>query len=106
MPYLFKQHPGRYREANTKVLRWSHWVYIALYAAILACVVAAQWWGALAAAAAVLAFLAIHSFKLFRGCTTTFHEFAVTNLLLPACPVVKWVQLIRGNLKHRVWLWT
>jgi len=56
--------------------------------------------------ALILAFVALHSFKLFRGCATTPHEFWVTNLLLPACPVVKWFQLLRGNLKHRVWLWT
>jgi cellulose synthase/poly-beta-1,6-N-acetylglucosamine synthase-like glycosyltransferase len=106
MPYLFKKHPARYREAGTKVLRWSHWVYIALYAAIVVCAATKLWIGAAIAGVGVLAFLAIHSFKLFRGCATTANEFLVTNLLLPACPVVKWVQLIRGNLKHRVWLWT
>ena len=106
MPYLYKKHPARYREARVKVLRWSHWVYIALYAALLGCAVARQWWGAAATVALILGFVALHSFKLFRGCATTAHEFWVTNLLLPACPVVKWVQLVRGNLRHKVWLWT
>jgi cellulose synthase/poly-beta-1,6-N-acetylglucosamine synthase-like glycosyltransferase len=106
MPYLYKKHPERYRESGVKVLRWSHWVYIALYAALVACGFAGFYWGFAIVLVLILAFVALHSFKLFRGCATTPHEFWVTNLLLPACPVVKWFQLLRGNLKHRVWLWT
>lgn len=106
MAYLFKKHPQRYRESNVKVLRWSHWIYIALYISIIAFAIARLWWAAAAAALLVLAFIALHSFKLFRGCATTPNEWGVTTLLLPACPVIKWVQLLRGNLKHGVWLWT
>jgi cellulose synthase/poly-beta-1,6-N-acetylglucosamine synthase-like glycosyltransferase len=106
MPYLYKKHPARYRESGVRVLRWSHWAYIALYVALVACFFAGRWGMAAAVAGVILALVAVHSFKLFRGCATTAHEFWVTNLLLPACPVVKWVQLMRGNLKHRVWLWS
>jgi GT2 family glycosyltransferase len=106
MPYLYKKHPARYRESGVRVLRWSHWVYLALYAALVACLFAGKWALAAAVAGIILAFVAAHSFKLFRGCATTAHEFWVTNLLLPACPVIKWVQLVRGNLKYGVWLWS
>lgn len=106
MAYLFKKHPDRYRESNVKVLRWSHWVYILLYIAILVFAIAQLWWALGIAAGLVVAFIALHSFKLFRGCATTANEWGVTTLLLPACPVIKWVQLIRGNFKHGVWLWT
>jgi hypothetical protein len=106
MPYLYKKHPTRYRESGVRVLRWSHWVYLALYASLLACLFAGKWELAGALIGITLAFIAVHSFKLFRGCATTAHEFWVTNLLLPACPVIKWVQLVRGNLKHGVWLWS
>jgi GT2 family glycosyltransferase len=106
MSYLYKKHPAQYRRANVKVLRWSHWVYLALYAALILCLALRFWPGAAAALGLILAFLALHAFKLFRGCATTAHEFGVTMLLLPACPVIKWVQLIRGNLRHKVWLWT
>lgn len=106
MAYLFKKHPQRYRESNVKVLRWSHWVYLFLYIAMVAFAIMQLWWGVGAAALLILAFIALHSFKLFRGCATTANEWGVTTLLLPACPVIKWVQLMRGNLKHGVWLWT
>jgi len=106
MPYLFKKHPARYRESGVRVLRWSHWVYLALYAALAVCLIAGSWKMSACVIGLILAFVALHSFKLFRGCATTAHEFWVTTLLLPVCPVVKGVQLVRGNLKHGVWLWS
>lgn len=106
MPYLYKKHPSRYRESGVRVLRWSHWVYLALYLALAVCLIAGFWKMSASLIGLILAFVALHSFKLFRGCATTPHEFWVTTLLLPVCPVVKSVQLVRGNLKHGVWLWS
>ncbi len=106
MPYLFKKHPATYQGAKTRVLRGAHWVYLLVYAAILASLILSHWWIAAGLVLLVLALVAAHAYKQFRGCHFTTHEILVTALLLPIVPVVKWTQLIRGNLKHRVWLWT
>ena len=74
--------------------------------ALALCLVVGAWKAAACVIGLILAFVALHSFKLFRGCATTPNEFWVTTLLLPVCPVVKAVQLVRGNLKHGVWLWS
>ena len=64
------------------------------------------WVAAAGLAAAIVLLLAIHNVRLFRGCRVTVKEWALTNLLLPILPVVKVVQLVRGNVRNRVWLWS
>ncbi|HYE18632.1 MAG TPA: glycosyltransferase family A protein [Tepidisphaeraceae bacterium] len=106
MPYLYKKHTAKYVGAKTRVLRGAHWVYLLVYASIIAALAFKLWWVALGGVALVGLLVAAHAYKQFRGCDKTAHEVAVTALLLPVVPVVKWVQLIRGNIKHKVWLWT
>jgi len=106
MPYLYKKHRAKYCESNTRVLRGGHWVYLLVYAGIIASLILKQWWIAGGLFGLILLLVAAHAYKQFRGCDKTAHEVAVTALLLPVVPVVKWVQLIRGNIKHGVWLWT
>jgi len=106
LPYLFKKHPARFKQHGVKALRGSHWIYILLYLAIIALLIAQLYMFALVGFLMVGGLLLLHNAKLFRGCAFTLHEIFVTNLLLPIVPVVKLFQLIRGNLKHRVWLWS
>jgi hypothetical protein len=54
----------------------------------------------------VLGLLILHNLKMFAGCRVRAHELLVTNLMLPIVPVVKLVQLLRGNLRYGVWLWS
>ena len=106
MPYLFKKHPQRYRENEVRTLRPSHWLYLVLYASSIALALSGHRVLAGVYAGLVFGVLVLHTFKLFRGCRVRLHEFVVTASLLPVVPLVKWIQLVRGNLRHRVWLWT
>lgn len=106
LPYLYKKHPERFMTSGIRAMRRSHWVYLALYAACVAAITMRAWPAAVGLGAAIVLLLALHNASLFRGCRVTIREWALTNVLLPILPVVKVVQLVRGNVRNGVWLWS
>ncbi len=106
IPYLYKKHPERFMASGMRAMRWSHWVYLALYAALAAALAMRAWPVAAGLGAAIVLWLALHNVSLFRGCRVTLREWVLTNLLLPILPVVKVAQLVRGNVRNGVWLWS
>jgi GT2 family glycosyltransferase len=105
VPYLFKKHPGRFREAGFRALRTMHWAYVLLYAAAFALAFVRPWLSLVPLGMMVLLMI-LMNIRMFRGCRVTRNELLVTNLLMPIVPVIKLIQLWRGNLRHRVLLWT
>jgi len=106
LPYLFKKHPQLFRQAGMRALRGIHWAYLILYAAALAMAFTSWPMLSLLPVTLLMALLALNNLKMFRGCRVTRQEVVVTNVLLPVVPIIKLVQLIRGNLREGVWLWT
>lgn len=106
IPYLYKKHPRQFKDSDIRALRASHWLYLALYAMLATALTLRAWPLALLSAAVIVLVLAVHNLRLFRGCRVTAREWLLTNFLLPVLPVVKLVQLVRGNLRNRVWLWS
>lgn len=106
LPYLFKKHPIKYRATNQHAIRLTHWLYLALYVAFILTLVVNRIEAAILILMSILILLAVHVWKLFRGCKVQPDEFLITTLLLPILPFVRLIQLVRGNLQHRVWLWT
>lgn len=104
MPYLYKKHPRRFREAGMRTLARSHYPYLALYALSGALLVSGHPVVACAALLGVLPLVAAHAAKLFWGCSFTLRELAVTAGLLPIVPAITLVQLVRGNLANGVLL--
>ncbi len=105
MVYLYKKHPTCFRAAGTKVLLTSEWVYLGCYAAALVTWLCS--WPLVAGLCGgfVVPLLLLHLLKLFWGCRVQGEEVLVTAFLLPIIPVVKVVQLIRGNWRYKTWLW-
>jgi GT2 family glycosyltransferase len=106
IPYLYKKHPRQFKASDIRALRASHWAYLGLYAALAICLAAGAWQAAAGVAGAIVLMLVAHNVRLFRGCRVNGREWLLTNLLLPVLPVVKVVQLVRGNVRYRVWLWS
>ncbi len=105
LPYLYKKHPALYAGSRVRALQRFHWMYLVAYVLWLAGMAT----GGLSVAiglASIAAMTALHCLKLFWRCRVEVSEVMVTAILLPVVSVVRLVQLIRGNLRNRVWLWS
>ena len=105
LPYLFKKHPERFRQCRIRALRASHWTYLTCYAVLLLSMGFAYWLAAAASLALVVIVVGCHVTKWFWGCAARWHEVLVTAFLLPIVPVVRLVQVARGNVLYGVFLW-
>lgn len=102
LPLLRRKHPAEYRRAGIRAVRRSHVMYLTLYAILLA---AFALGAAKIAAVALLALgfvVVAHAARLFWGCRVGLSELFVTTLLLPAVPVVRLVQFLRGSFRYQL----
>jgi len=104
VPYLYKKHPQRFRASGIRTIQRGHFPYLVLYLLGVVAVASAKYETAVGVLAMVVLLTLVHTWKLFRGCYFTTSEILVTAALLPIVPVVAFVQLNRGNLRHHVWL--
>lgn len=105
IPYLYSKHPFCFQTLGKRAILRSEWVYLALYGALIASFLLAQ--PLLSAVFLLLIVLAVivQAIKQFWGCRVRFQEVWITLLLLPVVPLVKFIQLLRGNIRYKVWLW-
>jgi GT2 family glycosyltransferase len=101
VPYLFKKHPNLFKASGIRAIGRAHLPYLLGYVALIAACITGRGVWALAVIGALVAMTAAHSVKLFRGCFFTWREVLVTTALLPVVPAVLWIQLMRGNVRHR-----
>ena len=104
MPYLYKKHPQRFRDSDIRTVPRAHLVYLAAYIALIASLATGHVVAALICLASVVALTMAHTCKLFWKCRFSVSELLLTGALLPIVPVVTAVQLVRGNLRNRVFL--
>lgn len=104
LPYLFKKHPTLFKASNMRPIGFSSAVYLWLYAILMPLIFVSETSFILVSAMLILAVTILHSYKLFRRCAFSWDEWWVTTVLLPIVPIVKFIQLIRGNIKQRVFL--
>lgn len=105
IPYLYQKHPSCYQASGKRAILRSEWVYLALYAASAISLLLVPLLSYMFLLL-IIPLVVLHAIKLFWGCRVRFEEVWVAMLLLPVVPIVKFVQLLRGNLRYKVWLWT
>ncbi len=103
-PLLYKKHPRLYRRSIGGPLSLSDRAYLlAAFAAALGAFTHPVW---VAAGAALFALVLLrHLVRSFWGARFTARELVCHSLGLVLAPYVKLVQLARGNLRYRSFLW-
>jgi GT2 family glycosyltransferase len=105
VPYLYRKHVQRFRSSGMRATPRAHVPYLALYLVLVIAIGSAKYELAVGVLPMLTLLTLAHTWKLFRGCFFTVSEILTTAALLPVVPVVAFVQLNRGNLRHRTWLW-
>ncbi len=105
MPYLYQKHPQCFKSSAMHILLKSDLVYLSVYGAAILLALLKLWSLSSIVLAVIPPLVIVHLLKLTWGCRVSFEEVWVGILLLPTVPLIKLVQLVRGNFHYKVWLW-
>lgn len=103
LPLLYKKHRTLFSINNQPIPR-SHKPYLVLYVLLFFFMISGQWALSLFVFASLFFLATAHTIKLFWGCSFSIQEIFLVWLYNPVVPLISLVQLIRGNIEHKVFI--
>lgn len=103
IPYLAKKHPLLYKKTNFRALSNSS-KFMTLLILILICASALGFIAPLMGIACYLTMSSLYILYLLRDCRTDTREVLQMLMLFPLVPPISAIQLLRGNLEHRIFI--
>jgi|GEM_PF-2257600 len=105
VPYLYKKHPKTFKDSNMRILPRAYVLFLLFDSLALAALCAGSFEGFGLVLATRVAGTMAYVLRMFYGLSSTADEVQQVFKYSLICPWVSLVQLTRGNLENRTFLW-